>query len=145
MLREILINFVSRQQICRYLSTGSKLYKANDDPINKSTKIPRLPDAQFQTAHLIKEKGKIYDKKPFRMLCERGKVYMWCACGRSKTQPLCDGSHKYKQLGPPSPNKPVKFVPEEDGEVWFCNCKQTDNRPFCDGTHKRQDIQETVR
>ena len=25
---------------------------------------------------------------------EAGKSYWWCACGRSKTQPICDGSHK---------------------------------------------------
>ena len=24
---------------------------------------------------------------------EAGKYYWWCACGRSKTQPFCDGSH----------------------------------------------------
>lgn len=32
------------------------------------------------------EKGKVYDKKPFKFLCEKGKTYMWCACGHSKTQ-----------------------------------------------------------
>ena len=25
---------------------------------------------------------------------EAGKSYWWCACGRSKSQPFCDGSHK---------------------------------------------------
>jgi CDGSH-type Zn-finger protein len=28
---------------------------------------------------------------------EQGKDYWWCACGLSKAQPVCDGSH----------NKPV--------------------------------------
>ncbi|HEU0008421.1 MAG TPA: CDGSH iron-sulfur domain-containing protein, partial [Verrucomicrobiae bacterium] len=26
--------------------------------------------------------------------------YWWCACGRSKEQPFCDGSHKGTGLGP---------------------------------------------
>nr|WP_240538596.1 CDGSH iron-sulfur domain-containing protein [Rhodoferax sp. PAMC 29310] len=25
---------------------------------------------------------------------EQGKDYYWCACGLSKSQPFCDGSHK---------------------------------------------------
>jgi len=31
---------------------------------------------------------------PFAVNVERGKDYWWCACGQSKNQPLCDGSHK---------------------------------------------------
>jgi len=31
-------------------------------------------------------KGAIYDKKPFRMEVQAGKVYLWCSCGQSKTQ-----------------------------------------------------------
>ena len=30
--------------------------------------------------------GKVYDKKPFRVEVEAGKVYQWCSCGLSKTQ-----------------------------------------------------------
>lgn len=36
----------------------------------------------------------VYDKKPFKMVLEAGKTYHWCLCGRSKSQPLCDGTHK---------------------------------------------------
>lgn len=28
------------------------------------------------------------------MTCEAGKKYSWCTCGKSKSQPLCDGTHK---------------------------------------------------
>lgn len=28
----------------------------------------------------------MYDKKPFKFMCEKGKAYMWCSCGHSKTQ-----------------------------------------------------------
>ena len=30
--------------------------------------------------------GEMYDKKPFRMEVQAGKVYQWCSCGLSKTQ-----------------------------------------------------------
>jgi CDGSH-type Zn-finger protein len=31
---------------------------------------------------------------PFAVDVEQGKDYWWCACGQSKAQPFCDGSHK---------------------------------------------------
>lgn len=58
-----------------------------------------------------------------------GKDYWWCACGRSKSQPLCDGSHKGTGLAP------LKVTAEEDGSLWFCGCKATKTPPFCDGSH----------
>ena len=36
----------------------------------------------------------IAQKAPFPVQVEAGRSYWWCACGRSKTQPFCDGSHK---------------------------------------------------
>jgi len=33
-------------------------------------------------------------RAPIPIEVEAGKSYWWCACGRSKTQPICDGSHK---------------------------------------------------
>ncbi|CAB3260904.1 unnamed protein product [Arctia plantaginis] len=76
---------------------------------------------------------------------EAGKTYHWCLCGRSKSQPLCDGTHKDIYLK--VTQRPVRFTVEKSKEYWLCNCKQTKNRPFCDGTHKQKEIQEagTVR
>lgn len=71
----------------------------------------------------------IAQKSPFAVDIEAGKRYAWCACGRSKNQPFCDGSHKGTGLSP------VVFVAEKSGEVWFCGCKHTKNKPYCDGTH----------
>ena len=68
-------------------------------------------------------------KAPYEVTLEEGKRYLWCACGRSLTQPFCDGSHKVTDL------RPVAFKPEKSGRVWLCGCKATGNRPFCDGTH----------
>jgi CDGSH iron-sulfur domain-containing protein 3 len=58
--------------------------------------------------------------------------YWWCACGRSRRQPFCDGSHRGTALAP------VKFTiaPRQRTQtVWLCACKQTRDAPFCDGSH----------
>ena len=39
-------------------------------------------------------KGIVAQKGPFAVELEAGKTYYWCACGASKHQPFCDGSHK---------------------------------------------------
>lgn len=56
--------------------------------------------------------------------------YYWCACGRSKTQPFCDGSHKATEF------TPLKVEITEAKTVAWCQCKHTKTPPFCDGTHK---------
>lgn len=33
-------------------------------------------------------------KQPINVKLEPGKTYAWCRCGRSQTQPFCDGTHK---------------------------------------------------
>ncbi len=73
----------------------------------------------------------VAQKAPFPVEVEAGKTYWWCACGRSKRQPFCDGSHKAVGL------EPVKFVAEKDGRAFFCGCKSSAKAPLCDGTHKR--------
>jgi len=68
--------------------------------------------------------------KPYYCELKKGNSYLWCSCGRSLTQPLCDGSHKGTGF------TPVKYVAGQDGEeVLFCGCKHSANQPFCDGTH----------
>lgn len=75
-------------------------------------------------------KAHIYDRKPTQVHLEAGKKYYWCACGFSKNQPFCDGSHKGTGI------HPVAFTAEETKDAWLCLCKQTAKAPFCDGTHK---------
>jgi CDGSH-type Zn-finger protein len=72
----------------------------------------------------------IAQKAPFKVEVEPGKTYWWCACGRSASQPFCDGSHKGTTL------TPLKWVADLGGPIWFCGCKRTASRPRCDGSHK---------
>ncbi|KAG4076745.1 hypothetical protein HA402_002032 [Bradysia odoriphaga] len=104
--------------------------------------VPKNPLEPYQTAHLQTENGVIYDKKPWKLTLEAGKRYSWCLCGKSKNQPICDGTHKNIFLK--IKLRPVRFQVEKTGDYWLCNCKHTKNRPFCDGTHKLPEIQSAT-
>ncbi|XP_050687819.1 CDGSH iron-sulfur domain-containing protein 3, mitochondrial-like [Eriocheir sinensis] len=110
----------------------------------KAVKDPgmELKEKMWQKEFYQKSKGKIYDKKPFKITLKAGKKYFWCACGHSKSQPMCDGTHLNQQLK--IAQKPLVFHAPETKEVWLCNCKQSKNPPFCDGTHRNKEIQEVV-
>ena len=66
---------------------------------------------------------------PFGVEVEAGESYFWCSCGRSASQPFCDGSHKGTDF------VPQKYEASESGKVFFCGCKTTGNAPLCDGSH----------
>lgn len=68
-------------------------------------------------------------KSPAMASLEAGKDYYWCACGRSKSQPFCDGSHAGTGLSP------LKFTAEITSNTALCRCKGTTDSPYCDGTH----------
>ena len=67
-----------------------------------------------------------------KVAVEKGKRYYWCACGLSKTQPFCDGSHSKDEQG----RKPVEYHAVSDRIISFCTCKATKSAPFCDGQHR---------
>jgi len=72
----------------------------------------------------------IAKKSPYAVNVEAGKTYAWCACGRSKSQPFCDGSHKGTGL------TPKMFTAAATETVYFCGCKHSKAGSACDGTHK---------
>ena len=67
-------------------------------------------------------------KLPYVQATEPG-TYAWCACGRSGTQPFCDGSHAGTEFSPQ-----VVTIEEAKNVAW-CGCKRSGNGAFCDGTH----------
>jgi CDGSH-type Zn-finger protein len=69
-------------------------------------------------------------RAPAKVMLEAGKDYWFCACGRSATQPFCNGAHKGSGFAP------QKFTAEKSGDVWLCQCKHSKIQPYCDGTHK---------
>ena len=74
---------------------------------------------------------KIGGREPVLVELVAGETYWWCACGRSKNQPFCDGSHETTAF------TPIEWTPERDRRVLLCACKRTGNAPLCDGSHAK--------
>jgi CDGSH-type Zn-finger protein len=66
---------------------------------------------------------------PHRINIKASRRYLWCSCGRSENQPLCDGSHEGTSF------LPVAYKPVENLTAAFRGCKLTKGPPFCDGSH----------
>lgn len=73
----------------------------------------------------------IAQKAPYPVEVEAGKTYFWCSCGKSQSQPFCDGSHQGSEF------TPVAYKAEQTETKYFCGCKMTANQPFCDGSHSK--------
>jgi len=71
----------------------------------------------------------VADLKPALIELEEAQKYAWCACGLSKKQPFCDGSHKTTDM------KPLLFKADRSEPRALCTCKQSNNAPYCNGTH----------
>lgn len=67
-------------------------------------------------------------QEPFVLDLAAG-TYYFCACGKSKNLPYCDGSHKGSDF------TPYQVELKEAKKVGICRCGKSKNRPFCDGTH----------
>ena len=102
-------------------------------------KLEEVPVVKKEPA--LKEEPVAAQNKPYTVTLKKGETYYYCTCGRSKSQPFCDGSHNYEG----STFKPLAFTYEgeegqegEEFEKKLCGCKH--NKPesgaFCDGSHK---------
>ena len=103
----------------------------SDFPPQKIVAIPEdyhYPEGKYRPPTLPIRSGFI----PINIFLEQGKIYKWCSCGASWSEPFCD--HKcHFQL---SRNRPIIFNVDKSGYYKLCNCKQSANAPFCNGTHK---------
>jgi CDGSH-type Zn-finger protein/mannose-6-phosphate isomerase-like protein (cupin superfamily) len=67
--------------------------------------------------------------RPYYVELKAGQALTWCRCGRSRSQPYCDGSHAGTGI------RPIRHVAACDEELLLCGCKRTANGPHCDGSH----------
>jgi CDGSH-type Zn-finger protein len=57
-----------------------------------------------------------------------------CSCGKSKSYPFCDGSHK----GSASRPFPLKNTEETEKTFYICTCGRTSKADgTCDGSHRK--------
>jgi CDGSH-type Zn-finger protein len=75
-------------------------------------------------------KPEIPQRTPYVIDCEPG-TYAWCACGKSKKQPYCDGAHVGSGIVPR-----IEEITEARKVAW-CGCKHSKNGAFCDGAHSK--------
>ncbi len=115
-------------------------YYGSHRTINPSGIVPKGPEIDFSQAHernvtkkekSMSEQPVASQNEPYAVEVEAGKDYYWCACGRSKTQPYCDGSHEGTGI------EPLAFTAEKTEQVHLCGCRKTATPPFCDGAHKK--------
>jgi hypothetical protein len=65
----------------------------------------------------MSEMPEVGGRAPITVDVEAGKSYWWCACGRSKKQPFCDGSHKARIL--------TDRIQGRCGQRFTCACKRS--------------------
>jgi len=75
----------------------------------------------------------IAKKGPYVVDLDPDETYYWCTCGRSESQPFCDGSHKGTNF------EPLEVKVDEKKKYGLCGCKHTKNPPFCDRQHSKLD------
>lgn len=78
------------------------------------------------------KKPVVAQKAPYAVDVEAGKSYWFCTCGKSASQPFCDGAHKAD-----GDFAPKEYQAEKSETVYFCGCKNSSNGMTCDGSHQK--------
>lgn len=69
------------------LFCSKKPFDDSDEKMEKiRNEITNFQDKKLYPEYQQKELGIIYDKKPFKYECIKGKAYVWCSCGHSHKQ-----------------------------------------------------------
>ena len=68
-------------------------------------------------------------REPVLVELVKGETYWWCRCGRSKSQPFCDGSHEGTGF------EPLEWQVKRNRKAYLCTCKRTTTPPICDDSH----------
>jgi CDGSH-type Zn-finger protein len=76
-----------------------------------------------------KNKPVVAGLRSIKLETEAG-VYFWCTCGRSTSQPFCDGTHMETDF------LPLRVEISEKKRLKWCSCKMTKTPPFCDHAHR---------
>ena len=110
------------QGIQQFNSGYISLYFTKVKILNKSIKErPKLDAVNLAIfRRIFKNHLKIYGNKHskkylihfIKLKSKRGVIF-WCACSKSKSQPFCDGSHKFTDF------TPVKHEAKESKKVFF--------------------------
>ncbi len=75
------------------------------------------------------DRPRVHDVIPVMRELEPGE-YLYCTCGRTADEPLCDGSHRGTTL------RPLVFTVAAKRRAAYCQCKYTREAPYCDGSHR---------
>lgn len=107
------------------------LFKPQLSSVGEKVNKTLIINVYINHLNLKKWMQQLLKKDLFAVELEQGKEYYWCACGKSKNQPYCDGSHQGSEFSP------LAFTAEESKTAYLCGCKHSKNAPYCDGTHTK--------
>jgi CDGSH-type Zn-finger protein len=96
--------------------------------------LPRQSDWQsderdFQAGSLSEANPAIAYRKGFYYEVKADRRYLWCSCGRSKTQPFCDPSHAGTNF------LPIAFTARQDKGGQLLRPQAHDDRPIVRGSN----------
>lgn len=119
------------------VASQSRLFATAADPSPAWAKIKTSVNADGKQVVEAEPGGPVLGPlRSHKVFLNKGEEVWWCACGLSKTPPLCDGSHETPPPEGPFAIEPVHWVAPEAKLFGLCLCRYTRTPPVCDGTHK---------